>query len=177
MDGLKLSQSGAIVRYLAAKHGMDGSPDVYHKTQCDIIAECLRDYKADAYGAWEYWLGPDPSPERLTKLQASNGRFLPRFERQLKRNREEDGYIGGFLVGPKLTYADVYASEVLEEVVAAIPEALSAYPLTAALLEQTRAHPGIAAFLSGKDGHRKMINAAEKDIITYRANVDRALGR
>eukprot|EP01134_Creolimax_fragrantissima_P000054 CFRG0054T1 len=176
IDGLHLTQSKAIIRYLAKKHGMDGSPDPYQMAMCDIVSETLADYKSAAYSAWEYGLGVHPREEQIERVKAANSKYLPRIENQLRNNREKEGFQGGFLVGASMTYADVVAAEVLEDIVNAIPDTLASYPLTANLLKCTRAHPGIAQFL-GDGGKRKMKNVTQADVDAYRVCVDRVLGR
>lgn len=83
IDGLNLVQSMAIVRYLARKHNLYGADDV-EMVQCDIIAECFNDWKAQLkfndYG--EHY-------------GVTLKKYMPRFQRFIDSNPTHSGYFVG----------------------------------------------------------------------------------
>ena len=111
IDGLRLVQSQAIVRYLAAKHSLCGDGTLTQRTQCDMIAEGLKDWRAKIGMSFEFSVnGYEPSPEQITKIREGNAKYLPLFERILVNTNT------GFFVGSAWTYADYLALEPLEQI-------------------------------------------------------------
>ena len=161
IDGLRLSQSRAIVRYLAAKNELcgDGTPE--QAVRCDMVAETLRDWHL----IFEFGLnGYEPSPVQLDTLRTANAKYLPRLERVLRENGT------GLFVGKQLTYADILALEVLEEI--SPHETLDQYPCLRQLHVHVSSLPRIAAWLQSD----KRKNKTQETVGPYKVTVMRTLG-
>jgi glutathione S-transferase len=168
IDGLKLVQSQAIVRYLARKHGLCGDPSsAADAVTCDIVAETVLDWKRAVGVAFEYSInGHEPSDEQRATLAAGNAKFLPKLEACLGRNGE-----GKHFVGAELTYSDIVALEPLEQI--APYEDLAEFPLMKQLHTMLLANPRLSAFLASD--RRKMKSQA--GVVAYKAGVARTLAR
>ena len=168
VDGLKLVQSAAIMRYLARKHDMYGS-NAIEAYQCDMIADGLADLRKSFTSFDNY---------RQRKLDeagylAQVGRLLPRYlkplEEMLKTNNGGEKKV--FLLGEKITYTDVSLVEVLEHVKENFPGVLEKeYPYLSSFLQRTLERPGLKAHYAA--GRR---NVAIND--EYIAHVDEVFER
>ena len=171
IDGLKLVQSGAIIRYLAKKHNLCGS-DAEQEVMCDMLNESLTDWRQMSVYAFEFCLSYEPTEEQLTKLHKADAKYLPLFERRLKCQQQQQQQKDGsslFLVGNDYTYPDFRLWELLEEIE---PHHLSSsfendYPLLKAFHQQTKEHECIKAFL--ESDKRKSKN--QDGIADYKKNV------
>ncbi|OED43561.1 hypothetical protein AB833_03450 [Chromatiales bacterium (ex Bugula neritina AB1)] len=136
IDGLCLSQSSAMVRYLARRGGFYGSTDA-DALWCDMIAAATDDFSETAKQAA---FQATPEAARST-LQARFDKFGPCFETRL----QSEG--GCYCVGGQLTFADIVLAEALTEYLQWIPELLKQTPLLAQLQARVVAHAGIASYL------------------------------
>ena len=149
IDGLKMVQSGAIVRYLARKHNMCGcSPSETY--QCDMIAEGLKDLRSQFTSFSNYAL-KKTDPEAVRESVCG---MLPRYLQPLNDmlERNNGGEEKGFLLGEKISYADVSLLEILEHVFESYPDVLSSYPYLKAFRVRMLQRPTMQAFYSS--GHR-----------------------
>eukprot|EP00854_Cymbomonas_tetramitiformis_P016855 gene16855-20024_t len=140
IDGLKLTQSQSIVRYLARRGNMYGSsPSDY--VQCDMIADAINDFQS-AIISYPF------SSDRVAHLQnllSAVKRYCPMFEKILGGNKE-----GGavFLVGPSLTYPDVLMAQILTAHIEILPECLQSYPGLCKLRSHVLSLPGVSEYLT-----------------------------
>lgn len=112
LDGLKLVQSVATVRYIARTRGMYGSSPL-EAYQCDLIADGLADLKEHFITFKDYYQRKaDPETYDSHIKDKLLPRYLTAMEKQLKCNNKSEN--PHFLVGEKLSYADVALLEVLE---------------------------------------------------------------
>jgi len=105
IDGLKLVQSGAIVRYVARKAGLLGSNNS-ETARIEMIYEGTRDFNSLFKMGWV--------PEDKAKadiVEKGFPRYLPVFNKLLGNNSN------GFLVGDSLSLADLGLLEVLLAIV------------------------------------------------------------
>lgn len=136
IDELKLSQSSAMIRYLARKGDFYGSSNE-DAMWCDLIAAVADDFSETAKQA-----AFQPSTvAATTALQARFDKFGPRLESRIQS-------LGtGFTATDRLSFADVVLAEALTDYQAWIPELLDDAPGLDNLHKQVIAHPGIAAYL------------------------------
>ncbi|XP_046572515.1 glutathione S-transferase A4-like [Haliotis rubra] len=139
IDGLRLVQTGAIVRYIADKEGLLGSS---HEETARIneLFEGSRDFMSAFYPAVFVDI-----KEVLEKASAKSlPRYLPIFDKVLKKNGT------GFLVGDSVTLADI---GLLEPVLMTIDyyglEALKDYPSLQEFHKKVTSLPNMAEFLAG----------------------------
>ena len=154
IDGLCLSQSSAMIRYLARRGGLYGSNDM-DAMWCDLIAGVAADFAEVAMQA------PfKPMADiAVAELRAKFDKFGPRFEARI----EEQG--SGFSASGQMTFADVVLCEALSSYLEWCPGILATSPKLAALYETVTANAGIAAYLASdlrypKPGETYVIGAA-----------------
>ena len=146
IDGLRISQSWTIVRYLARRAGLVPS-DVASEVRADALAEGVRDFYTMSGLIGFGWGDRDAS---LEKVVASCAKYLPLFERALK-SAEASG--GPFLLGPKPFWVDfqlLYQLDYTEEV---IPGSLAAFPECSAFRSAMRDLPTMRAFYASPHCH------------------------
>jgi glutathione S-transferase len=175
IDGLKLVQSGAIIRYLAKKHNLCGN-DAEEEVMCDMLNESITDWRQMSVSAFEFTLSYEPTEEQLTKLHKANAKYLPLFERRLKcqQQQQKDGSSSLFLVGDNYTYPDFRLWELLEEIESHHDSSSfeNEYPLVKAFHQQMKQHECIKAFL--ESDKRKSKN--QDGIANYKKTVMSTLG-
>ena len=138
-DGkVKLTQSGAILRYIAKANGLSGSDDV-EAALVDMLANEVADFK-QAFTTLVY----NPNMESL-KADWLNGvkPKLQRFSTYLKGR--------SWLVGEKVTYADFLFYEALEGHKCFQPTLLDDYPNLKEFISRFEALPAISAYLESSD--------------------------
>jgi len=146
INGLKLTQSKAILRYLAREHKLEGDTSE-HKVLADMTNDAIFDFRPKISGI-QGAANPNAELENLKKVWIP--RFLPYFENLLQNNGKN-----GHLVGTKLTFVDVVLFETLQWLVEVIPYGLDAYPATKHLWQTIGALDSIKSFLSSP--YRKLI--------------------
>lgn len=165
IDGLKLVQSQAIVRYLARKHGLNGQ-SAADQVRIDMVAETILDWRRGIGIAFEYSFNAhEPSQEQRATLAAGNARFLPRLEKILLQNGQV------FFVGATASYADILALEPLEQI--APYEDLSEYPSMRALHANLKGMPRLSAWLQSNLRKSK----TQEGVAEYKRLVAHTLGR
>ena len=137
IDDLNLSQSSAMIRYLARRGRYYGETDV-DALWCDMIAGAVADFAETSIQA-----AFQPTTEAAVEsLRGRFGKFGPVFETRLA----ETGT--GFCVGARLTFADVVLAEALTGYLEWVPGLLVDTPLLGSLHAQVLDLPGIAAYLN-----------------------------
>ena len=151
IDGLKLVQSGAIMRYLARKHDMYGS-NAIEAYQCDMIADGLADFRKSFTSFDNYRLRKKDEAGYVTQVSLLLPKYLRPLEEMLKANN--GGEKRGFLLGEKIAYTDISLVEVLEHVNEIFPGVLKRdYPYLGSFHERMLERPGLKAHYSS--GRRK----------------------
>ncbi len=136
IDGLNLSQSSAMIRYLARRGGFYGETET-DAVWCDMIAGAVADFVETALQA-----AFQPTKDvALAALRSRFEKFGPRFEARLAENGS------GFSVGGSLTFADVVLVEALTSYLEWLPGILADTPHLAALQESVLRAPGIVQYL------------------------------
>ncbi|MEH6525921.1 MAG: glutathione S-transferase family protein, partial [Sneathiella sp.] len=161
IDGLNLSQSTGMIRYLARCYEFYGDTNI-DALWCDMIAGAVADFAETAMQA-----AFQPTKEiALATLRDRFKKFGPRFEARLAEN------ISGFCVGKRLTFADVVLAEALTAYLDWAPDILADTPLLATLHERVLGAPGIAGYLQSKQRYPM---AGDKYVIDVASVLQRQL--
>lgn len=100
MDGMKLVESKAILKYIALKHGLHPT-DAVNNYKVNSLVERFIDFEGAFYKG--FFAKEEEKAEKMTEFREKEA--LPTFtaiEKRLKENSSQD-----YLVGDKLTVADV----------------------------------------------------------------------
>ncbi len=137
IDGLNLSQSSAMIRYLARRGGFYGANDT-DAMWCDLIAGVAADFAETAIQ-----VPFKPSLEiAIADLEARFAKFGHRFEARLEEQNS------GFCAADSMTFADIVLSEAISLYLEWRPEILENTPRLKSMYEAVVSHPGIAAYLA-----------------------------
>ena len=137
IDGRCLSQSGAMIRYLARKGAFYGDTDE-DALWCDMVAGAAADFAETGLQA-----AFQPTDETAAgNLRRAFAKFGPRFEARLQANG------GEHMAGGRLSFADVALAEALTGYLERVPDLLAETPGLAKLQARVTADPGIAAYLA-----------------------------
>jgi glutathione S-transferase len=140
IDGKNLTQSTAIIRYLARKGNLygDSADDVL---MCDMVAGATADF---AEAALQYAFQPtkDDGVELATK---SFQKFATWFEELLSGNG------GIYMVGSRLSFVDILLTEALSNYHEISPELFDTTPLLNRLRLLVISQPGISAYLASSN--------------------------
>jgi len=159
IDGKKLVQSHAILRYIARKYNLYGKNDD-EKVQIDILTEGTRDF----LGFFALFSKMDDAKVLDDIRKKALPRYMPVFEKIISESKS------GYLVGDVLSMADVCLLEILLHIPERIPEGFDGYPKLKEYMIRISSLPTIAAFLKGTQ--RKRPNDAQ-----YAKDVNTAFGR
>ncbi|KAI4560733.1 hypothetical protein MJG53_017362 [Ovis ammon polii x Ovis aries] len=121
IDGMKLVQTRAILNYIATKYNLYGK-DMKERALIDMYSEGVADL-----GEMIMHLPLCPPAEKDAKLtlirEKTTNRYLPAFENVLKSHGQD------YLVGNKLSRADIHLVELLYYVEELDPSLLANFPL------------------------------------------------
>lgn len=120
-DGKVLAQSGAILRYLGKKYGMFGSND-FEAAKIDEMIEATTDLRTACF---KIFMEADAAKkaEGQAKLNSETFPFyLTRWSKILEKNGT------GYLVGNKLSVADLNVASYLQIFAEVTPDLLKDYP-------------------------------------------------
>jgi len=148
IDGKRLVQSSAIVRHLARKYNLYGKNDD-EKVLIDILAEGNRDF-LDFFMSFEF---KDQAIILDDIRKKALPRYMPVYEKIVSASKS------GYLVGDKLSMADVGLLEILLHLPERTPEGFDGYPQLKEYLDRISALPNIASYLAGPQ--RKPPNSPE----------------
>ena len=146
VDGLKLVQSAAIMRYLARKHDMYGATSL-EAYQCDMIADGLADFRKSFTSFDNYRLRKKDEAGYVAQVNLLLPRYLKPLEEMLRTNN--GGEKKGYLLGDKIAYTDISLVEVLEHVNELFPAVLEKeYPFLCSFRERVLERPGLKVHYS-----------------------------
>lgn len=154
IDGRCLSQSSAMIRYLARGHDMYGQNND-DATWCDLVAGVVADFAETAMQA-----AFKPTAEVVTRdLHDRFDKFGPRFEARIKAQGS------GFVAAASMTFADVVLAEALSNYLEWCPDILAGTPLLGELYNRVTTQQGVASYLQSdqrypKPGDEYVISAA-----------------
>lgn len=134
IEEFNLSQSSAMIRYLARKGEYYGSTE-QDAVWCDMIAGAVADFAETSLQA-----AFQPTKEIAVKaLQERFNKFGPRFESRLSKN--------SLCAGIKLTFADVLLAEAINSYLEWIPDILDKTPFLHDLYKKVITTSGISDYL------------------------------
>jgi glutathione S-transferase len=143
LDDLKLSQSNAMISFLARRGDLYGKTDE-EAVRCDMLVGVVGDFNIPAM---QFPFKADKD-EASRDLDASLGKFGKHFEFILTHNE------GEFLVGPKLSVADVIMGESLTSFIEFSPTCLNNYPQLKQLQERVVSEHNINEYLNSANRWR-----------------------
>jgi len=140
VDGKMLAQSGAICRYLANQHGLAGKDD-FQKALVDQYAANIDDLLAGARPAFF-----EQDPEKKAELYRSfaQDKLIPHLK-VIESHLAANG--AGYLVGDKLTWADLSYYSFLTFALENVATILDDAPLTKALVDRVGDIPSIKSWV------------------------------
>ena len=144
INGMYLSQSVAMVKYLARLGGYYGSNDK-EALYCDMFAGAISDFAETAMQA------PfQPSNNlALETLRNRFQKFSPKFELRIKENGND------LCVGNKITFADILLTEALNSYIEWIPNLLNGSRILSSLYERIMNEKAIKSYLNSKQRYPK----------------------
>ncbi|XP_058518199.1 glutathione S-transferase alpha I-like [Ochotona princeps] len=159
IDGMKLVQTRAILNYVSNKHNLYGK-DMKERALIDMYAEGVADLN-------EMILvfpiqPPDVKETKLAEIkEKAKNRYFPAFEKVLKSHGQD------YLVGNKLSKADILLVEALYNVEELDSSAITNFPLLQALKTRVSSLPTVKKFLQPGSQRKppvteKMLEEAKK---------------
>ncbi|XP_008055879.1 glutathione S-transferase A3 isoform X1 [Carlito syrichta] len=151
IDGMKLVQTRAILNYIASKYNLYGK-DVKERALIDMYIEGMTDLNEMIL------LLPLTPPDQkdakvaLIKERTTN-RYFPAFEKVLKSHGQD------YLVGNRLSRADIQLVELLYEVEEVDPSLIANFPLLKALKTRISNLPAVKKFLQPGSQRKPPIDA------------------
>nr|XP_023480849.1 glutathione S-transferase A1 isoform X1 [Equus caballus] len=139
IDGMKLVQCRAILNYIAAKYNLYGK-DIKERALIDMYVEGV----ADLNEMYLFWSISPPNEQAAKMTQMKDkiaNRYLPAFEKVLKSHGQD------YLVGNRLSRADIHLVELLYLVEELDPNLLANFPLLKALKARISNLPTVKKFL------------------------------
>ncbi|KAK2533963.1 glutathione S-transferase [Columba guinea] len=139
IDGMKMVQSRAILNYIAAKYNLYGK-DLKERAWIDMYVEGTTDLMGMIM---HLPFQPADTKEKNLALiiERATTRYFPVYEKALKDHGHD------YLVGNKLSWADIHLLEAILMVEECKPDVLSAFPLLQAFKGRTSNIPTIKKFL------------------------------
>ncbi|XP_043112260.1 glutathione S-transferase, alpha tandem duplicate 1 [Puntigrus tetrazona] len=137
IDGMQLVQTKAILNYVAGKYNLYGK-DLKERAMIDMYSEGVSDVMDMII--FSLVTPPEEKKKQLSNIeQKAKDRLLPVFEKRLASSQ--------FLVGNRLSRADVHLLEVTLMLQEMFPAVLSGFPKVQAFQEKMKALPTISKFL------------------------------
>ncbi|KXJ08912.1 glutathione S-transferase [Exaiptasia diaphana] len=143
VDGKKLNESLAIMRYLAREFGLCPK-DSFMVAQCDMVVDSLFDVFGKLY-AFKF----EKDEEKKKNLEKEfYEKVVPNFYTKMTALLKNNSKGKGFFVGDKLTYADISMFTLGDYLSEHKPSLLDEFPEVKANYVQVRDSSGIKEWLS-----------------------------
>ncbi|NXI61681.1 GSTA2 transferase, partial [Anseranas semipalmata] len=139
MDGMKMVQTRAILSYLAAKYNLYGK-DLKERAWIDMYVEGTTDLM-DMIMHLPFYSAEMKEKNLALIIERARNRYFPVYEKALKDHGHD------YLVGNKLSWADIHVLEAILMVEECKPDILSAFPLLQAFKGRISNIPTIKKFL------------------------------
>ncbi|KAG8511971.1 Glutathione S-transferase A4 [Galemys pyrenaicus] len=139
IDGMNLVETRAILRYIAAKHNLYGR-NLKEQAWIDMYVEGLKDL-SDMIMFFPLSLPEEKEMNLKYILERATKRFFPVYEKALRDHRQD------FLVGNRLSWADIQLLEVILMAEECEPNVLSGFPLLQDFKARISNIPTISKFL------------------------------
>lgn len=146
IDGMKLVQCRAILNYIATKYNLYGK-DIKERALIDMYTEGMADLNEMILTL--PLCPPNEKDARITLIkEKTTTRYFPVFEKVLKSHGQD------YLVGNKLSKADIFLVELIYSVEEIDPSLLANFPLLKALKTRISNLPTVKKYLQ-PGGQRK----------------------
>ncbi|KAM9017810.1 uncharacterized protein PRD47_006052 [Ara ararauna] len=139
IDGMKVVQTRAICSYIAAKYNLYGK-DLKERAWIDMYVEGTKDL-LDMIMYHPFQPADTKEKNLALIIERATTRYFPVYEKALKDHGQD------YLVGNKLSWADIHLLEAILTVEEWKPDILSAFPLLQAFKGRTSNIPTIKKFL------------------------------
>ncbi|NWU94982.1 GSTA1 transferase, partial [Upupa epops] len=154
IDGMKMVQTRAILNYIAAKHNLYGK-DMKERALIDMYVEAITDL--NELLMMHVFQPADKKEQHLTNIvDKATNRYFPVFEKVLKDHGQD------FLVGNRLSRADVQLLESILMAEECKPDILAKFPLLQSFKARISNIPTIKKFL--QPGSQRKPPLQEKDV-------------
>ncbi|XP_060071043.1 glutathione S-transferase 1-like [Ylistrum balloti] len=140
-EGIVLSQSSAILRYLGRRFGMYNG-DVMEEYRIDLVMNIIDDLVDKILIPALFEKDPLIKAEKMKKVE---GEDLTGYLKLLSRELQAGGH--GFFVGTELTIADVKVFTVLENMTSDFPETMAKWDDLREFKERIASRPKIAEWI------------------------------
>ncbi|KAK3608732.1 hypothetical protein CHS0354_000997 [Potamilus streckersoni] len=142
IDGKMMTQSHAIIRYLAREYGFNGT-DNMETFRIDEIHEAIVELQRELY---KFHFENDEAKKKEVR-QSLVDTIIPKFMNFFERRITENHRSGGYFVGDGITLADVLVYNIIFNIEKSQMVSLDNWPKTAALCKKVASHPKIADWL------------------------------
>lgn len=141
IDGLKLVQSSAIVRYIARRYNLYGK-NLLDQIHCDMLADGIKDLLKKMVGY------PYQTDKESWRVQVSPliPQYFSSFTAYLSRNNDQE--LKGFLLGDTITYVDITLFDVLKWINEIFPDLIADYPFIYAFYTRMLSRDSIKTYYS-----------------------------
>uniref|UniRef100_A0A673U2V8 glutathione transferase n=1 Tax=Suricata suricatta TaxID=37032 RepID=A0A673U2V8_SURSU len=139
IDGMNLVETRAILRYLAAKYDLYGR-NLHEQAWIDMYVEGLKDL-SDMIMFFPLSLPGEKEMNLEYILERATTRFFPVYEKALRDHGQD------FLVGSRLSWADIQLLEVIFMAEECKPSVLTGFPLLQEFKARISCIPTIHKFL------------------------------
>uniref|UniRef100_A0A2K5IC34 glutathione transferase n=1 Tax=Colobus angolensis palliatus TaxID=336983 RepID=A0A2K5IC34_COLAP len=140
IDGMKLVQTRAILNYIASKYNLYGK-DIKERALIDMYTEGIVDLTEMVFLLITCQPEERDAKTALVKEKIKN-RYFPAFEKVILKSHGQD-----YLVGNKLSRADIHLVELLHYVEELDSSLISSFPLLKALKTRISNLPVVKKFL------------------------------
>jgi len=141
-DGVQIPQSQAIARFLAKRFGLFGSNDI-EAALIDSYMEAFVDLRSGLMG----YMREQDAELKKKKLEDYLSGDVVKYTTLLEQNLAKNNEGKGWLVGDKLSVADVQLYYSYFLISSFQSDVLKNFPLVAGLFERVAANPGIAEWV------------------------------
>ncbi|XP_004466873.1 glutathione S-transferase A2 [Dasypus novemcinctus] len=139
IDGMKLAQTRAILNYIASKYNLYGK-DIKERALIDMYIEGVADLSEMILHL--PLCPPEQKDDKIALIKdRTTNRYFPAFEKVLKSHGQD------YLVGNKLSRADIHLVELLYYVEEVDASLLANFPLLKALKSRVSSVPTVKKFL------------------------------
>jgi len=139
IDGKPLCQSGAIMRYIASKYGLNGA-DEKQAAYAEMIVSQLDDVFSKLP-----WFEPDPKVKEEKTEAVWKESILPSMQKMEDYFKEKKR---DFIVGQKMTYCDIVLMHVLIQAQIDCPQRITTLPTLCALRDRVKEVEGVKEYLA-----------------------------
>ncbi|XP_072030547.1 S-crystallin SL11-like [Amphiura filiformis] len=143
VDGKQLTESKAIMRYLAREFGFYGDTN-WGRSQVDCVLDMLEDFHVDANKM--FYAQAEERDRIVAEAKVRSLEILANLEKKLKENNNGDG----FFVGNKITIADVlfFCETFFVPALTGDKEIIKGFPKLLALRDRVGQNQRIAAWVA-----------------------------